>query len=257
MALLVGRTDLASFTGAAYNGYTVGNANINPLAAVATGSATTLRTGITGFGANTFVRCGIYEQVGGVGAITLIREIDVLASSGTPTQITTISPPLTITAGNEYILLAAGNVTSTATGGEYQWSRDPSITAGLTIVAMDYDAFPATLSGLISSGDGEMYWYLDGDIASPTDLEISFELRESNVAVSNQNWEVTVFADGSMTIPLIPTATISSVSGVVTVNDQDLGDVDDIVWVHVIKSSEASADMAGIIFPETVYDAAV
>ena len=94
--------------------------------------------------------------------------------------------------------------------------------------------------------------------AAPTeDVEISSELRESGVAVSNQNWEVTVYEDAAMTTPIIATATVASVSGVVTVNNDLLGAVANVVWVHVIKSAEVGTDMAGIIFPETVYDAAI
>ena len=92
---------------------------------------------------------------------------------------------------------------------------------------------------------------------APGDVEISFELREEGIAVTNQNWAVTVFEDAAMTTPVIATATIASVGGVITVNNDLLGAVANEVWVHTIKSSEVGADMAGIIFPETVYDAGV
>lgn len=168
MALLVGRSDIAAFTGTAFFGFGGGVYNTVSYVAAADGTATVLNSNITSFESSTAIRCLIYEQVGGTGAKTAVATIDVVP--GAAPQSTTLPAPLTITAGNRYYIAAWNSDGS----GFWNSSIDPTVvapdgTSGLglsgTFAAPD-TTLPATLT---REEDGEFYWNLDGTVSgSPT-----------------------------------------------------------------------------------------
>ena len=254
MALLVGRDDIGAFTGTSFFGFEGGNTNLTPSPTITAGTATLLNTAITNFNGNSIVRCVVYEQVGAVGDFTPVATIDV--PSGSSPQSTTISPSLTITAGNEYHVVLWGDVASAPGGTFYQTAIDPTVVSpdGTAEVGVNFGTIPNPLPSLAYGADGFNFWNLDGTPASSENLGIreTFYTRGANTVVPDGNFEVTVLNPDLTN--LIPTQTIASVTGVIEVDDRTLGSVGANVYMSIRSSGESDPDVAVTVVPSTVFD---
>ncbi|MFL0802574.1 MAG: hypothetical protein K6L81_02580 [Agarilytica sp.] len=254
MPNLVGPTDAAPYSAIGYYGFGGGNVNVTGFTAAASGSSDVLQTRILDFGTNTLVHCIIYEQVGGAGPLSPIGEIDVLP--GPSPQNTPLSG-VTITAGNVYYLAQWGDVSAVDGAAFVQWSSDSSVVApdGTTSLASAYSPAPDPLTVGAQDADGQMFWNIDGTLggAGPNlGLRETFYQDGTGTPVTDKNYNVTVL-DSSLNI-LIPTQVIASASGLIEVDSQALGLLNDVVWLAVRDASEGNPDIAAMLVPVTVID---
>jgi len=166
MATLLGIDDPATFTANLFFGFGGGNSQAVGIAASQAGSATTLFLGINDFGANTLIRFGLYEQVGGAGAINLVATADFTDSgAGDANNVfsAALSSAVTLDPANLYFGVIWGDDSVINGGSAIQMK---GITATLpegwgsaTSAAYDPPSSVLTLSGAEA---GNVFWYLDG-----------------------------------------------------------------------------------------------
>lgn len=146
-------------------------------------------------------------------------------------------------------------------GNTVTWHKDTTTVAsggGTGNVTGTY-ATPADPWGSFTADvDGTVFWNLEGDAVSAEDLEISFQINEGGSPIADQNFIVSVFEDAGGCLggtPLLDQITVATVSGVMTINDQALVSVGNLVWVNLRKQSEADGNFPGVNYHATVYDA--
>ncbi len=254
MANLVGPIDETPYSAIGYYGFGGGNVNVTGYTAASSGTSDVLQTRILNFGTNTLVHCIVYEQVGGAGPINPIGEVDVLP--GASPQNTPMSG-ITVTAGNVYYLAQWGDVSATDGDAFVQWSSNPGVVApdGTTSLNSVYSPAPDPLTIGGQDADGQMFWNIDGTLGGGgpnLGLRETFYQDGTSTPVTNKNYSVTV-VDSSLNI-LIPTQVIASVSGLIEIDSQSLGLLNDVVWLAVRDASESSANIAAILIPSTVID---
>ncbi len=253
MPVLVGPTDAAPYSGISYWGFSGGNVNIAGFTATDSGTTDVLETRILDFSTNTLAHAALYEQVGGAGAIQLVGEVDI-APSASP-QLTAM-PGVTITAGNVYWLAIWGDVSATDGAVGMQLASDTSVTQGTGSLGSTYDPEPDPLSLPGGNADGQIYWNIDGTLSAGganLGLRETFHTDpDTNSPIPDGDYSVAVL-DTSLNV-LVATQTIASVGGVITVDSQSLGAVDDVVWLAIRSVGETDPNIASIVVPVSVID---
>lgn len=250
----LGRTDIAAFTASAFSGFGDAGAALTTYTATEDFTATTLNVSISHFGDNTAVAVPIYEQVGGSGPFNVIATVDV-PSGAAPQQVTGLSIP--ITTGNVYRTAFYGNVTS-IDGNEtvYNIHSDPLVVSPFGLASFDggdYNSITSPMPGIAREGDGEYFWNLFGPAAPSENLGVQLTLVDTNDSPV-PDADYLVWVEDTTGTTLVAQQTVTSVSGVITVDDQGLGSLSDVVYVAVRLSAETNPDMAAVMVPETVID---